>query len=82
MLTYITVTFSSEGERPSEILDALRNLGFEPTKGNYDGVFKWDKNATLDDAIYLADKVHASMKGRNVLMKFETVSERGDPRDE
>ena len=76
MLTYITVTFSSEGQRPSEILDALRNLGFEPTKGNYDGVFKWDKNATLDDAIYLADKVHATLKGMNVLMKFETVSDR------
>jgi hypothetical protein len=78
MLTYITVTFSSEGKRPSEILDALRNLGFEPTKGNYDGIFKWDKNATLDDAIYLADKVYATLKGMNVLMKFETVSERGD----
>jgi hypothetical protein len=79
MLTYITVTFSSEGQRPSEILEALRNLGFEPTKGNYDGVFKWDRKATLDDAIHLADKVHATMKGRNVLLKFETVSERGDP---
>ena len=76
MLTYITVTFSSEGRRPSEILDALRNLGFEPTKGNYDGIFKWDKNATLDDTIYLADKVQATLKGMNVLMKFETVSER------
>jgi hypothetical protein len=76
MLTYITVTFSSEGKRPSEILDALRNLGFEPTKGNYDGIYKWDKNATLDDAIYLADKVHATLKGMNVLMKFETVSDR------
>jgi len=76
MLTYITVTFSSEGKRPSEILDALRNLGFEPTKGNYDGIYKWDKNATLDDAIYLADRVHATLKGMNVRMKFETVSDR------
>ena len=82
MLTYITVTFSSEGQRPSEILDALRNLGFEPTKGNYDGVFKWDKNATLDDAIYLADKVHATMRGRNVLLKFETVAEGKDTCEE
>ena len=82
MLTYITVTFSSEGRRPSEILDALRNLGFEPTKGNYDGIFKWDKNATLDDTIYLADKVQATLKGMNVLMKFETVSERVQVKEE
>ena len=82
MLTYITVTFSSEGKRPSEILDALRNLGFEPTKGNYDGIFKWDKDATIEDTIYLADKVHATMKGMNVLLKFETVAERGDTCEE
>lgn len=75
MLTYITVTFSSEGKRPSEVLDALRNLGFEPTTGNYDGVFKWGRKATLDDAIYLADKVHATMKGKGVLFKMETVAE-------
>lgn len=73
MMTYITVTFSTEGAKPSKVFDALNNLGFRPTTGNYDAVYKWDKKATLDDAISLADKVVASLKGMGVLIKLETV---------
>ncbi len=79
MLTYITIMFSSDGRRPSEIFDALHNMGFEPTTGNYDGMFKWDKRATLDDAIYLADRVHLTLKGTGALFKLETVAEANDP---
>ena len=75
MLTYITITFSADGSRPSTIFAALHNMGFEPTTGNYDGVFKWDKRATLDDAIYLADRVHLTLKGTGALFKLETVDE-------
>jgi hypothetical protein len=73
MITYITVTFSSEGDKPSKVFDALNNLGFEPTKGNFDAKYVWDKQATLDDAITLADKVVATLKGMGVLVKLETV---------
>jgi hypothetical protein len=79
MLTYITIMFSSDGRRPSEIFDALHNMGFQPTTGNYDGVFKWDKKATLDDAIYLADRVHLTLKGTGAIFKLETVAEANDP---
>lgn len=75
MLTYITITFSADGSRPSAIFDALHNMGFQPTTGNYDGVFKWDKKATLDDAIYLADQVYLTLKGTGALFKLETVDE-------
>jgi len=75
MLTYITIIFSADGGRPSEIFNALHNMGFEPTTGNYDGVFKWDRKATLDDAIYLADRVHLTLKGTGALFKLETVAE-------
>ncbi len=73
MITYITVTFSSEGAKPSKVFNALNNLGFEPTTGNYDAVYIWDKQATLEDAISLADKVVSTLKGMNVLVKLETV---------
>ena len=82
MKTYITVTFSTEGAKPSKVFDALNNLGFEPTKGNYDGVYTWDKYATLDDAISLADKVVASLKGMGVLVKLETVGNNHDEEEE
>ena len=78
MLTYITIMFSSDGRRPSEIFDALHNMGFQPTTGNYDGVFKWDKKATLDDAIYLADRVYLTLKGTGAIFKLETVAEAND----
>jgi hypothetical protein len=81
MITYITIMFSSEGRRPSEVFDALHNMGFEPTKGNYDGIFKWDKRATLDDAINLADKVHLTLRGMGVIFTLETVSDRADERE-
>lgn len=53
-------------------------MGFQPTTGNYDGVFKWDKKATLDDAIYLADRVHLTLKGTGAIFKLETVAEADD----
>ena len=81
MLTYITITFNADGGRPSDIFNALHNMGFQPTTGNYDGVFKWDKKATLDDAIYLADRVYITLKGTGALFKLETVAEIGDPCD-
>lgn len=73
MLTYITVMFSSEGAKPSKVFDALNNMGFKPTTGNYDAMYTWDKEATLEDAIFLADKVVATLKGMGVLVKLETV---------
>jgi len=81
MLTYITIMFSTEGRRPSEVFDALNNMGFQPTTGNYDGMFKWDKKATLDDAIYMADRVYLTLKGTGAMFKLETVGEKDDPCD-
>ncbi|NLI74600.1 MAG: hypothetical protein GX369_07540 [Euryarchaeota archaeon] len=73
MITYLTVTFNTEGSRPSEIMDALHGLGFEPTTGSYDFLYRWGANATVEDAIYLADKVCLTLKGKHVLFKLQTV---------
>jgi hypothetical protein len=72
MRTYLTVMFSSEGSLPSEIVDRLQMIGFKPCTGNYDFVYEWGKNASVEDTIYFADKVHEVLSGMNVLFKLET----------
>jgi hypothetical protein len=73
MKTYLTVTFTSEGAKPSEVTDRLCMLGFKPCQGTYDFVYEWDKKATVKDAIWFGDKVHEILKGFQVLFKLETI---------
>jgi len=72
MISYLTVTFSSEGGRPSEVANLLHDIGFRATKGNYDFVYEWDKNARVEDALWLADKVQTALRGTSILFKIET----------
>ena len=81
MITYIRIMFSSEGRRPSLVFEAIRSLGFEPTQGNYDGIYKWDKNATVEEAIYLADKVQITLKNMGVVFTLETVPDKNSECD-
>lgn len=74
MMSYLTVTFSTEGARPSEVAARLQSLGFEPTTGNYDFVYRWDRNAKVEDALWLADKVQSALRGMNIHFKIETVN--------
>jgi len=71
--TYLLVWFNSEGRGPSEVTTRLMSLGFKPTKGNYDYIYKWDNHAQVEDVLRLGDKVHQTLKGLNVLYKLETV---------
>jgi hypothetical protein len=73
MKTYLTVTFNSEGAKPSEIVDRLCMIGFRPTQGTYDFIYEWDKKATVKDAIWFGDKIHSVLKGYNDLFKLETI---------
>lgn len=50
-------------------------MGFETTTGSYDCLYRWPSRATVEDAIFLADKVHATLKGMGVHFKMETVSD-------
>lgn len=72
MITYLKITFSSEGAKPKEVVDRLSTLGFKPTHGNYDFMYEWDKKAGVKDAVWFADKVHATLEGMNVLFQIET----------
>ncbi len=73
--TYLTIIFSSEGERPSEILTRLRSLGFKPITGSKDMVYEWGNHATVEEAISLLDKVYTTLQGYNVLFSAETIEE-------
>ncbi len=73
--TYLSIIFNSEGERPSEIISRLRSLGFRPVTGTRDMVYEWGNHATVEDAIFLIDKVHTTLSGYNVLFTAETIDE-------
>ncbi len=74
MKTYLTIIFNSEGSSPSHVRDQLLNLGFKVTKGNYDFVYDWgQEDASKDELIWFADKVHSALKEGNVYFTIETV---------
>ena len=73
MITYLTVTFNSDGAKPSDVVQRLQSLGFVPTTGNYDFMYEWGGNAGVEEAVDLADQIHLTLKGTNVLYKVETV---------
>jgi hypothetical protein len=75
MRTYLDVTFSSEGAKPSEIINRLRSLGFKPVIGEHDMVYEWGNNASAEDSIWFADKIQATLEGFNILFHIETVDE-------
>ena len=75
MKTYLKVTFNSEGAPPSEVIARLQSLGFKPITGSYDMVYEWGNSATVEDAIWFADKIHETLSGYHVLFQIETIAE-------
>ncbi|UCE74253.1 MAG: hypothetical protein JSV56_00735 [Methanomassiliicoccales archaeon] len=73
MKSYLTITFNSEGVKPSEVVERLHLLGFRPTYGPYDFIYEWGKNASVKDAIWFSDRIHETLKGCNVLFHLETI---------
>ncbi len=74
MKTYLTITFSSEGSSPSEIKTQLLNLGFKAAKGSYDFVYEWKKKeVSIDELVWFADKIHATLKNHNILFSIESL---------
>ena len=73
MITYLTLTFSSEGAKPSDIISALEDVGFRPSTGFYDFQYEWEDTASLDDVVMLADRVSTTLKGMKASFKLETT---------
>ena len=73
MKSYLSVWFNSDGANPTEITERLMSMGFKPQKGEYDYVYDWEYQPKTEDALDLANKVKATLKGCNVLFKIETL---------
>lgn len=73
MMTYLVVWFSSEGGKPSEITQRLLSMGFSPVEGQYDYVYKWSEEASVDQILKIGDQVRNTLKGLDVMYKLETV---------
>lgn len=73
METYLRVTFHSEGAKPSEVADRLREFGFAPTQGNYDFVYDWNGSPNREQLTDLLDEVARILRGHRVLYEVETV---------
>jgi hypothetical protein len=73
MRSYLTIYVNSEGEAPSEVVERLMRMGFQPIAGSYDFMIEWDENGSVQDMIEVANQVHATLKGCKVMFKMETV---------
>ena len=73
MKSYLTVWFNSNGATPVEVIDRLMSMGFQVQKGNFDFVYNWGKSPTTKDATNLANQVHQTLKGCDVLFKIESL---------
>lgn len=73
MRTYLTLWFNSDGASPTEVLEKLEEVGFDPLKGNYDMAYDWDEQPETDEVLHLANEVRKKLKGDKVLFKLETV---------
>lgn len=73
METYLRLSFSSEGARPSEVADRLQTFGFVPTQGNYDFVYDWKGHAGREQVLDLATELTRLLSGYGVLFELETV---------
>ncbi|RLF51153.1 MAG: hypothetical protein DRN11_03300 [Thermoplasmata archaeon] len=73
MKTYVTIIFSSEGAKPSEVKNRLLELGLKAVRGSYDFVYEWDKEPDIDTLLWFADKIQEALKGTDVMFSLETV---------
>ena len=73
MKTNVSIIINSEGGIMSEVAFRFEELGFKPTLGMHDFIYKWDEaNVTPEKIIDLADKVQEKLRGLNVGLHFMT----------
>ncbi|MCY3412610.1 MAG: hypothetical protein INQ03_13310 [Candidatus Heimdallarchaeota archaeon] len=73
MKTYLLLWHSSEGDNPLVVKEKLTRMGFKPIMGHYDLVYDHKKTIDLVELMTLANQVHETLRGSNVLYKLETV---------
>lgn len=73
MKTYLVLYHNSDGAAPTMIRKKLFSLGFKPIRWLHDYEYVWDKSATTEDCLTLADKIQKTLDGMNVIFKLETI---------
>ncbi len=83
MKTYITIYFNSDGKKPSHVVRKLEDLGFELNRGEYDFMYDWKEETSLEHIMSLGDKIKELFKGDKVLFQIKTTEgEDEDPEEE
>lgn len=72
MKTNLVIYFYSEGAKPSEVAEALKELGFKTTIGKYDFIYTWKGKPKESDILNLADKITSRLAGMRVGFKLES----------
>ncbi|MFA5771508.1 MAG: hypothetical protein WC974_02105 [Thermoplasmata archaeon] len=73
MKTYITMTFNSEGSKPSQVAEILSGIGFKPLHGIYDFAYTWGNKREVSETLSFMDQVHEKLKGCNVQYQVTTI---------
>lgn len=73
METFIDLYISVEGESVSVIIKKLTDLGFKPTIGEHDFVYKWEGIVSMDEEIKFIEKIQRGLKGTGAILKFKSV---------
>jgi hypothetical protein len=74
MKTYIEISHSADGEKPSIIFEIFEELGLKPSYGQHDFVYYWNKDVTFAEIILFLDKIISKLKGTGAILKFSTIS--------
>ena len=73
MNTRVSIIVSGEGGLMSGVAKRFGELGFKPTLGMHDFVYKWDETkVTPENVIDLIDKVQKKLKRMDVGLHFVT----------
>jgi hypothetical protein len=73
--TFLLLQLSSEGAPYSDVADILEDLGFRAETDGYDFVYDWGRHATVREALELADRIQAALKGSRVSFRIESTEE-------
>ena len=76
-ITYMEVSFSSEGVAPSELTETLRKIGWKPIYGRYDYAYDWEtnwgnKDSDIEEFLNHINKTHETLRGSRVNYSLRT----------
>lgn len=72
MKTNLILVFTTDGAKPSEVVEKVKAVGFKVAVGRYDFVYDWEKDVTPEEIIALGDKLTEALRGTGVSFKLES----------